>query len=309
LLLTDGQDGTKIAQVKASIEKHDLVGAVPIHTLAFGADHNAELLRQIAEETLGTYSFIETAESVSDAVAPALAGMLSMVAKSTSITVSTISATVKMVETGAYKSKLEAGKAIIQAGDCYDGENRKFLLSLVLDNLPAEVTASYSYKDPLADQVREGNISLELRAGGADEVKSNSEVSEFKLNVLFKNALKAALLEAGKNRHAEARKLLEDLLVEVQNYPISIAEDAKAALVADINTNLDNMKTLGSNGDGASGRAAFADMNAYQGEMQVQRAGLNAMKKSSYNRAKFSTRAQEKCSEKASDYWNSNSKS
>jgi len=38
------------------------------------------------------------------------------------------------------------------------------------------------------------------------------------LNALFKNALKAALLEASNERYSEARKILEALLVDVQNH-------------------------------------------------------------------------------------------
>jgi len=93
-------------------------------------------------------------------------------------------------------------------------------------------------------------------------------------------------------------------LVDIQNYPHSIPEDAKAGLVADINSNLDNMKKLeSSNSEDASSRAAFAEMNAYKGEMEVQRAGLNAMKKSNYSKAKYSTKAQEANCQKATTYW------
>lgn len=73
----------------------------------------------------------------------------SIVAKITSITISTDSPTLKMIATGAYKSKVEDGrKVVIQAFDCCDGENRKIFMSLQLDNLPAEVAGAYSYRDP-----------------------------------------------------------------------------------------------------------------------------------------------------------------
>eukprot|EP00475_Leptophrys_vorax_P005806 TRINITY_DN1351_c0_g2_i1.p1 TRINITY_DN1351_c0_g2~~TRINITY_DN1351_c0_g2_i1.p1 ORF type:complete len:554 (-),score=184.65 TRINITY_DN1351_c0_g2_i1:85-1746(-) len=308
LLLTDGQDSTTIDGVKRAIEEHEMVGCVPIHTMAFGVDHKAELLRQIAEETLGTYSFIEDAESVSDAVAPALAGMLSIVSKATSITVAGEDATLKSVETGAYKSKLENGKAVIQAGDCYDGENRKFLLTVQLTSIPAQIIAEYSYTDPMLDQVKTGNAFLQLESSGAaDEAKNNAEVTEFKLNLMFKSALKSALEFAGQGRYTDAKVVLEQVLKNVQEYPHPIPEDAKAGLVAEISGNLEKMAQLEKRGntDATMSKAYMADMNAAKGEMEVQRAGLNAMKKSNYSKAKYSTKRQEAVSEKAADYWSS----
>lgn len=58
-----------------------------LHTFGFGADHNAELLRALAEAGEGSYSFIEKEDGITDAFAEALGGLLTMTHQAAELTV------------------------------------------------------------------------------------------------------------------------------------------------------------------------------------------------------------------------------
>ena len=48
-----------------------------ISTFGFGANHNAEMLRQLADTAEGTYSHVESEDQIAEAFGEALGGLLS----------------------------------------------------------------------------------------------------------------------------------------------------------------------------------------------------------------------------------------
>lgn len=85
LLLTDGHANTGAfsspeltAIVKRLVE---LFPTLSYSFLAYGTDHNAELLKALSDETRGTYSIVESLESAALATGNALGGIISCVAQ------------------------------------------------------------------------------------------------------------------------------------------------------------------------------------------------------------------------------------
>jgi hypothetical protein len=59
----------------------------PVHTLGLGADHNPRLLKNIADKTSGTYSFVsQDIDSIKDALTLFITGLKSVIATSVKIT-------------------------------------------------------------------------------------------------------------------------------------------------------------------------------------------------------------------------------
>jgi secreted protein with Ig-like and vWFA domain len=85
LLFTDGmanhgiRDPAAIIEAACSELKQLEMASRPctLHTFGFGADHNAELLRGLAEAGGGSYSYIEREDGITDAFAESMGGLLS----------------------------------------------------------------------------------------------------------------------------------------------------------------------------------------------------------------------------------------
>eukprot|EP00475_Leptophrys_vorax_P003064 TRINITY_DN11779_c0_g1_i2.p1 TRINITY_DN11779_c0_g1~~TRINITY_DN11779_c0_g1_i2.p1 ORF type:complete len:692 (+),score=181.32 TRINITY_DN11779_c0_g1_i2:248-2077(+) len=252
ILLTDGRDNSTFERFEESYQRHgfDKV-SMPIHTMAFGSDHDAQFLRKISERTLGTYSFIEDAETVSDAVAPVLGGLLSMIAKNTRITVTTDSLLWGLgVASGAYKSFYNRTNPVVRilSGDCYDGEVRKFLISGFPDEFPVRVNAEWSFVDPLSGE--EAKDGTQVVVGAVDDDadvhrKHNHEVSEFKLTLMFKSALNDSLAAIHAHKYDRAKSIMMKVLSDIESYPFPVPEDFVQGLKEDISANLESVGMLG----------------------------------------------------------------
>jgi hypothetical protein len=66
LLLTDGQDGSALSRLDTVMR--DLPNC-SIHTFGFGVDHDVKVLTSIAERVKGTFTFVETLNTVAPAFA------------------------------------------------------------------------------------------------------------------------------------------------------------------------------------------------------------------------------------------------
>ncbi|KAE8806227.1 hypothetical protein D1007_17658 [Hordeum vulgare] len=88
-------------------------------------------MHTIAEETGGTFSFIEDETVVQDSFAQCIGGLLSVVVQEALITVKCVHPVrVRAVKSGRYDSSIDAyaRSASVDVGELYADEERRFLL-------------------------------------------------------------------------------------------------------------------------------------------------------------------------------------
>lgn len=90
ILLSDGQDTYTVPRfggendylllLSSSINRNSDAGiSIPVHAFGFGVDHDAAAMHSIAENSGGTFSFIEAESVIQDAFAQCIGGLLSVV--------------------------------------------------------------------------------------------------------------------------------------------------------------------------------------------------------------------------------------
>jgi hypothetical protein len=98
-----------------------------INCIAYGSDHNADLLKNIAEDSQGTYTIVNTIEDTAMAFGDTLGGLLSCVSQNTTIS---LPKTSKVY--GYYKSEIKDTVQVVKLGDIYSGT-----CPLLLADIPA----------------------------------------------------------------------------------------------------------------------------------------------------------------------------
>merc|ERR1712224_942545 len=97
LLLTDGQDGSTRQGIPSLVARAQLAG-VSLYTFGFGADHDAGLLSELAEQATTPFTFVEDVEHIREAFAGAVGGLSSVVAQQVELKLN-CHATLKAVHT------------------------------------------------------------------------------------------------------------------------------------------------------------------------------------------------------------------
>nr|BBF89901.1 zinc finger-like [Oryza sativa f. spontanea] len=144
LLLTDGDDTSGFRWSRDVI--NGAVGKYPVHTFGLGAAHSSEALLYIAQESRGTYSFVddENMDKIAGALAVCLGGLKTVAAVDTrvSVRVAELSgARIERIDSGGYESRVACGGASgeVVVGVLYAGEVKSFIIHL---HLPAASVSS-----------------------------------------------------------------------------------------------------------------------------------------------------------------------
>jgi hypothetical protein len=128
VFLSDGEH-PEILQTQISPE-------YPVHTFGFGAKHNPEFLKHIADKTSGTYSFVSKDSTFNKgALELLIASLTSVVAKSIKITLrSNEGATISSIESGGYLYQIKSNKqsATIDINSINAGERKDFIINLTV---------------------------------------------------------------------------------------------------------------------------------------------------------------------------------
>ncbi|KAL8166848.1 hypothetical protein V2J09_008347 [Rumex salicifolius] len=184
ILLSDGQDtftcyahnysdgyATKLDYqllLPFSLLGDDRFGSrIPVYTFGFGKDHDASLLHAISELSGGTFSFIETEETIQDAFAQCIGGLLSVVVQELQVEVECmhVNTCLLTIKAGSYATRIASDKRSgnVKLGDLYAEGQRDFLVSLNIPSVPSDNSTSLlqvkcSYKEPLTKET----ITLEV---------------------------------------------------------------------------------------------------------------------------------------------------
>jgi hypothetical protein len=129
LILTDGHANRGIhipSQLRSMVsELHAQFTNLSIHCVAYGENHNADLLKSIAEDNQGSYNIVNTIEDTAFAFGETLGGLMSCAFQNVKLNIpqgSTVH--------GAYKVTEANGKKTIHIGDVYSGTNPLILLDI-----------------------------------------------------------------------------------------------------------------------------------------------------------------------------------
>eukprot|EP00253_Pinus_taeda_P021383 PITA_21383 len=167
---------------------------VPVHAFGFGVEHDAATMHNISEETGGTFSFIQTVGLIQDAFAQCISGLLSVVVKDMSVTVSACTGTkLKSFHAGSYETCVveDGSQGTVNLCDLYAEEERDILVEL---KLPAS---------------RDGTL-----------VAPNLEVEKQRTRLRATQAIAEAKTLADQGEMADAQRVLQSAKIELQQIRI-----------------------------------------------------------------------------------------
>ena len=96
-----------------------------VHCVAYGTNHNTELLRAVAEDSQGSYAIVNTIEDTASAFGDTLGGLMSCVMQNTEILVPAGS-----IVHGPLKTRIENSVCKVELGDVYAGTNPLILVDI-----------------------------------------------------------------------------------------------------------------------------------------------------------------------------------
>jgi len=119
LLLTDGQATTVKNPSAINSQVRKVLGnkAVSIFCFGFGFDHDAQLLKKLAEDGAGSYYFIEKEADIGSSFADCLGGLISVACQKMILTIEPLSGTtIKKVLGSSAQHKKKSTESVISPG-------------------------------------------------------------------------------------------------------------------------------------------------------------------------------------------------
>jgi len=218
LLLTDGQDGSGSrggSSAYAALVARAQRAGCSLYAFGFGADHDARLLSEIAEQAQTPFTFVEDVDSIGQAFAGAMGGLASVVAQRVQLTLD-CNVHLKAAHT-PFPITRDSNNATIQIPDMLAGERRDVLVEF---SVPSETengqdmrlmtaTAAYWDLETSATAHAEG-VEMRLLRTAADEpqpeMEPDEEVIQQRDRVEVAQTLETAVAhgEAGQFEQAQA---------------------------------------------------------------------------------------------------------
>lgn len=134
LLLTDGQDYSTRYQLPALMSRAEQAHC-SVYAFGFGADHDAELLKELAEQARTPFSFVEDSEAkIREAFAGTVGGLMSVVAQDIKLTLK-CHVPLKALHS-PFESLHSDSQTTVTIPDFFAGERRDILVELAV---PAQI--------------------------------------------------------------------------------------------------------------------------------------------------------------------------
>ncbi|KAF8669817.1 hypothetical protein HU200_050990 [Digitaria exilis] len=221
--------------------------STPVHTFAFGSDHDEVALHGISSATRGTFTFVED-NNLQDAMARCVGGLRSVTAQDVSIEVECdhLDLTITAVKSGVYKNDVNDDEGVsVSVGELYADEERRFLFFLdaprdeddeddggdVGDYVGSRLIAvRCSYRHVATEQ----DISVEAHDEYMDKLTS-TEVKKERHRVDAADDVALAHAAAERGDFAEAARILAARREKVTSSAAAVAGDvACEALAAEL---------------------------------------------------------------------------
>ena len=228
LLLTDGlanigiRDTPSIVQMMQHLwAKSDAPKRSTVYTFGYGEDHDATMLKGIADATEGMYYYIENEDKIADSFADVLGGLFSVVAQNITVTIEAINGAkiTDLMTEYSYTTVEPSIKYRLQLADIQSEESRDFPISF---SLPvAEVgectfaKVEIDYFDVLAHKSETRTCSITVNRLPSDELPEeifDPEIEQHIDRITTCRKLKEAQTLAEENHLEKARTLLDGQL-------------------------------------------------------------------------------------------------
>ncbi|PAN41683.1 hypothetical protein PAHAL_8G063100 [Panicum hallii] len=155
VLVTDGEDTSRFSWSERRWEMiHAALCKYPVHTFGLGAAHDPEALLYLAQESRGTYSFVddENVDKIPGALAVCLGGLTTVAAVDTRVVLKAAELNgvrIDRVDSGGYDSSVSCGgtSCEVAVGVLYAGEAKHFVAHL---HVPAASSVEDGYYCDLA---------------------------------------------------------------------------------------------------------------------------------------------------------------
>merc|ERR1711972_604970 len=216
--VTEDDDDSKQQQEGGDDEEGSDELPCTINTFGFGANHNAQLMKALAENGRGMYAFIESTDQIADTFAECLGGLVSIVGQNLKVQVQALNnVEINRCLVSGYTVKVDIPKKkqTILVKDLQSEENRDFVFELKVPQIEAE-----KKEDPLVqlsvtyDNVVRGgtdtltNICNITRIEGKQIGERNLELDLQYNRVLAADAMEEANKLASNGKLDDARKVL-----------------------------------------------------------------------------------------------------
>lgn len=232
-----------------------------INTFGFGDDHNAEMLKGIADAGEGTYTHVQGEDNIGEAFGAALGGLISTTHQNVQLSLQ-LSKGVSFAEPDAFFTKLrvssldlQARKATVEVGDLFAEERRDVLVELALDEAEsggpqsvARLTATgFSVIDKRTEAPTK-ELSVARRTGAPCEGGAHELVAREWNRHVFNEAMARGTEEAERHDVGRAREWLQEAgrAIEASNLAQGGGDAVSRGLVLDLNDCLRDLGTADS---------------------------------------------------------------
>lgn len=238
--------------VGAALDQFPAGQSPSLYTFGIGGDHNADLLKGLADAAnSGSYFFIENEELIPESFASALGGLMSVVAQNLLLRIETADG-VTIAKEPMLGKKNDVDLSLmprglgIRIGDIFSEERKDFLIDLALPKSDLSLafhaaTIKLAYFD--VDQKRMVDISQPLllprpAQAPAGQVEHTLVTAE-RNRILYNRAVTEATRLADAGRNSEARKIIE---TAIKGIKMTVGDEASEGLVEDLK---DTLKDIG----------------------------------------------------------------
>lgn len=197
---------------------------IPVHTFGFGADHDAALMHFVSVASAGTFSFIETENTIQDAFAQCIGGLLTVTIQELQVKIETLhpSLQLKSIKAGNYGTKKNDNGSIgyIDFNRLYAEEERDLLVKVDIpvyqdsfnEDMPL-LKIGYSYTDPITKQKvtleDAGVLKIPRPEIVSDDVVVSVEVNRQMNRISAAEAIAEARAMADEGQFLQAASILE----------------------------------------------------------------------------------------------------
>jgi len=238
LLLTDGQDASTHAQLPSLIGRAERANS-SVYAFGFGADHDARLLTELAEQARTPFSFVEDTEAkIREAFAGTVGGLLSVVAQDIKLTLK-FHVQLKALHTPFVTKHVSDTETTVTILDVFAGERRDVLIELAVpiesmqqssDTLVL-LEAAAQYRDLRSGgMVQTPLVPMQIEAvqEPQPEQEPDEDVCVQRERVQVRQALKEAMEQGNCGNFTSA----QDILTEAEQHlrPVDKRSAASAAL-------------------------------------------------------------------------------
>merc|ERR1712137_105962 len=247
-LLTDGLANHGIRTAKGIISmvqkaQSEGVGRGVVNTFGFGSDHDATMLKEIAQACEGMYYYIENEDTIASAFADCIGGLLSVRAQGVELEIGT-SADIRLGEVFTPKevTTVTAGRKIrIALGDLQNGEERDvtFEVELPICSTSDEqliATLKLTYFDMLSNEMKDlpAQVVVQRPATLSETHKQPNLLVDGNCNrIKATRAIANSITMANANKISEARDMLTQVIQEIKQSP-SATEEFCVSLLAEL---------------------------------------------------------------------------